>query len=90
MSRDLPRASAASDQLDDFTRRRVPAQLLLGEQEQAVYHDLEHASRRLDQLNVGVRECLTKLGRQTGGPRLVVSNDAVFDRHSHGVNISGA
>jgi hypothetical protein len=75
--------SAAVDELDDFPGFSVALQLLLGEEEPAVHYHFEHAASRLDQLNVGVRESTTKLGRQTGGPGLVVSNDAVFDRHAH-------
>ena len=55
---------------------------------EVVHLHLEYAPGGLDQFHVRVRECLTELGRQTGGPRLVVSNDAVFDDDSHGVNIN--
>jgi hypothetical protein len=61
----------------------VPLELFFGEDEAAVHDHLEHTAGRLNQLHVGVRECATQLGRQTGGPGLVVSNDAVFDRHAH-------
>jgi hypothetical protein len=67
----------------DFPGLGVAFQFPLGEEQPAVHHHFEHAARRLDQLDVGVRERATKLGRQTGGPGLVVSNDAVFDRHAH-------
>jgi hypothetical protein len=63
---------------------------LFGEDAATVDLDLEHAARRLDQLHVGVRVGLTDFGRQTGGSRLVVSDDAVFDRDAHGVNDSRA
>jgi hypothetical protein len=56
---------------------------LLGEHAAPVHLDFEHATRRLDQLHVGVRVGLADLGRQTGGPRLIVSDDAVFDRDAH-------
>jgi hypothetical protein len=68
----------------------VAAEGLFGEDAAPVDLDLEHAAGRLDQLHVGVRVCLTNFRRQTGGPRLVVSDDAVFDRHTHGVNDSRA
>jgi hypothetical protein len=83
-------SSTAPEQLDDFARLGVPAGLSLGEHELAVYFHFEHTSRGLDELHVRVGECLSDVGRQTGGPWFVVSNDAVFDRDSHGVNISGA
>ena len=55
----------------------------LGKHEHSVFGDLEHATTPLQQLNVGFRERGSNLGRQTGGPRFVVSNDAVTDRDGH-------
>ncbi len=75
--------SATADQLHDFAGLGVASQFLLGEEQPAVHDHLEHAARRLEQLHLGVRERATELGRQTGGPGLVVSNDAVFDRNAH-------
>jgi len=63
---------------------------LLGENAATVDLDLEDAARRLDQLHVGVGVGLANFGRQTGGARLVVSDDAVFDRDPHAVNDSRA
>jgi hypothetical protein len=63
---------------------------LLGEHAAPIDLDLEHATRRLDQLDVSVRVVLADLGRQTGGPGLVVSDDAVFDRDAHVINDSRA
>ena len=60
---------------------RVPPAGLLGEDQLAVDLDLEHAAGRGDQPDLGVGEGLLQLGRQTGGPGLVVSDDAVLDRH---------
>jgi hypothetical protein len=68
----------------------VTSQRLLGENAATVDLDLEHAARRLDQLHIGVGVGLADFGRQTGGSRLVVSDDAVFDRDAHGVNDSRA
>jgi hypothetical protein len=82
--------STSSDQPDDFARLGVPPELLFREDELAVYHDLEYAAGRLNQQDLGIGKRATQLGRQTGGPRFVVSNDAVFDRDTHGLNISGA
>jgi len=61
----------------------MAAQCLLREHELAVHRHLEDPSRRLGQADLGLGEGLTDLRRQTGGARLVVSDDAVFDRHPH-------
>jgi hypothetical protein len=61
----------------------MPPAGLLGEDELPVHLDLEHPTRRRDEAHVRVREGLLQLGRQTGGPRLVVSDDAILDRHLH-------
>jgi hypothetical protein len=55
----------------------------LGEYPAPVDLDFEHAARGLDQLDVRVRVGLADFGRQTGGPRLVVSDDTVFDGDAH-------
>jgi hypothetical protein len=68
----------------------VPPDGLLGEHAASVDLNLEHTAGRLDQLHVGVGVGFADLGRQTGGSRLVVSDDAVFDRHAHVVNDSRA
>jgi hypothetical protein len=78
------------DESEHFGGLGVAAKGLLGEDAAPVDLNLEHAAGRLDELHVGVRIGLTKFRRQTGGPRLVVSDDAVFDRHTHGVNDSRA
>jgi hypothetical protein len=61
----------------------MPPAGLLGEDQLPVHRDLEHATRGWDEAYVRVREGLLQLGRQTGGPRLVVSDDAILDRHLH-------
>ena len=55
----------------------------LGEDQHTVPGDFERTAAPLEQLNrrVGIR--LLDLGRQTGGPWFVVSNDAVTDRNVH-------
>src|SRR6267143_4796731 len=78
------------DQPQDLARLGVASQPFLGEDPAPVHLHLEYATRGLDELHFGVRVCLPNLGRQTGGPRLVVSNDAVFDGHVHSVNVSRA
>ena len=56
----------------------------LGEDALAVDLDFKDAAGRLDQAHFGVGKGIPDLGRQTGGPRFVVSDDAVFDRDGHG------
>jgi hypothetical protein len=58
-------------------------QRLLREYAAAVHLYLEHAARRLDELDLRLRKCLADLGRQTGSPWLIVSDDAEFDGHAH-------
>ena len=72
------------------SRFGVPAQRLLGKDAAPIHLHFEHAARRLDQLHVGMGIGLADFGRQTGGPRLVVSDDAVFNRDTHVVNDSRA
>jgi hypothetical protein len=49
----------------------------------SVHRDLKPAAGRRHQLNLGVRVFALQLGCQTGSPRLIVSNDAVFDDDAH-------
>ena len=49
----------------------------------AIAEDLEPSASRWDQLDLRVGKSLPDFDRQTGGPGLIVSNDAVFDRDSH-------
>jgi len=67
-----------------FTGLSVSPEGFLREHSPPVYFHLEHAARRLDQLDLRLRVRSADLDRQTGGPRLVVSDDAVFDRDAHG------
>lgn len=75
--------SRSLHQAKHLTRLGVAPDRLLGEDPTSIHFHLEHATGGLDQLHIGVRVNLADLGRQTGGPRLVVSDDAVFDRDSH-------
>jgi hypothetical protein len=63
----------------------VTPERLLREDEVAVDRHLEDAAARLDELDVTVIETQlrSQLGRQTGGPLFVSSDDAVFDRNLH-------
>jgi hypothetical protein len=73
----------APDQLQNLSRLRVPPEGLLGEHEVAVHLDFEDAAGGRDEPDVGVGYFLLQLSRQTGGSRLVVSDDAVLDDHAH-------
>jgi hypothetical protein len=73
----------ALHQTEHFSWLGVPPHGLFGEDPAPIDVNFEHAAGRLDQLHVGVRVDLPDFGRQTGGPRLVVSDDAVFDGHAH-------
>lgn len=73
----------ALDQGQNFARLGVPPEGSLGIDQGPVGGHFERAAGRLHQANVRFRERLLELGRQTGGPWLVVSNDAVLDRDFH-------
>ena len=75
--------NSALHQAKHFSRLRMPRYGLLREDPAPIHLHLERTAGRLDQFHVGVRVDLADLGRQTGGPGLVVSDDAVFDRNSH-------
>ena len=70
-------------ELQDLTWLRVSTERLLGEYATAVHFDLEDPAGGVDQLHLRPGKRLANLSRQTGGPRFVVSNDAVFNRHAH-------
>lgn len=72
-----------AQQVENFPRLRMAPQFGLFENWGPVNNDLESALAGRDHrdFDAGVR--LTKRGRQTGGPGLVVSNDAIFDRNRH-------
>jgi len=62
----------------------------LGKDDAPVRLYLEDAAGGLNEFHFRMREGITNLGRQTGGPRFVVSDDAVLDRDLHVVNDSRA
>jgi hypothetical protein len=68
----------------------MAAQRLLRKDAAPIDLDLEHAAGGLDELDLGMRIRAPNLGRQTGGPWLVVSDDAELDRNLHGLNDSRA
>jgi hypothetical protein len=61
----------------------VSTHSFLGEHQLAVDRHLEKTSGRLDQADLGFGKGLFQLSRQTGGSRLVVSDNAILDRHMH-------
>jgi hypothetical protein len=79
-----------AQQPHDFTGLGVSLEGLLGEEGTPIHLDFKYPARRLDQLDFRLRERRPNLGRQTGGPWLVVSDDAELDGHAHGGNDSGA
>jgi hypothetical protein len=74
-------------QSDDLSRLGVAPECALRKDEIAVHRHLEHPPGRRDQPKFGVRVQLLQLSRQTGGSRLVVSDDAVLDDHPHGARL---
>jgi hypothetical protein len=72
------------EQGDHLALPCVPLQFRLLEHRSTVAHHLKPSARRGDQLDVGIRELAADLGRQPGGPWLIVSKRAVFDRDFHG------
>ena len=64
--------------VDDLALAREAPFLLLGEERLVVGGDDEDAAGAADELGVDA-ELFLDLGRQTGGPREVVSNAAVVD-----------
>jgi hypothetical protein len=63
----------------------MAAGLPLRKDQLAVSHDLEDPAGAFDQLDRQVGKTRLELGRQPGGPWLIVSNDAVGDLDLHGV-----
>jgi hypothetical protein len=55
----------------------------LREHQYTVPGHFEHPTTPLHQLDGSVWICIPYLGSQTGGPGLVISNDAVTDRDVH-------
>ncbi len=74
------------DESQHFPRFGVPAKGSLGIEQVAVYLDFEPPTGRFYQAQFRVRIVLLQLGRQTGGPWLVVSDYAVFDGYQHGAS----
>ena len=79
-----------ANQAQHFTALGVTPRGFLGEQAPPVDVHFKDTAGRLNQSHLSVRICIADLGRQTGGPWFVISNDAVFNRDCHGVNDSRA
>ena len=74
----------ALDRSHHLVRFREPSGSVLGVDQMAINVDVEHAARALDQGGRGVwGETFLQNGRQTGGPGVVVSRDAVLDLDLH-------
>ncbi len=82
--------SARSQQRDDLAGICMPPGLLLRKDERAIAFHFEYAAAPFEEIDLRLGESRADLGRQTGGPWFVVSDDAVFDRDVHGVNDSRA
>jgi hypothetical protein len=78
------------EEAHNFAGLGVAFRALLGKDGAAVRLYLEDAAGGLDEFHFRMREGIANLGRQTGGPRFVVSDDAVLDRNLHVVNDSRA
>lgn len=68
---------------DDLTGLSMTPKLRFLEDWPTVDGYLEASATRRNQLDRGVGELLLDLGRQPGGPWLVASKGAVFDRDAH-------
>jgi len=74
---------ARGDQLEHLTRLGVASGLQLGIDQVAVNRYFEGTTGALDELYGRVRERLLDLGRQTGGPGFIVSDDAILNGDVH-------
>jgi len=72
------------DRIDHLARLGMAPLGTFGKHQRSIDSHLEHAAGGLDQLDVGLGPRPRELGRQTGGPGLIVSDQAVFDRDAHG------
>lgn len=69
---------------DDLTGPRVSIEFRLLEDGNTIPMHLKPAAARRHELHDGIAELALDIGRQTDGPRFVVSNRAVLDRDIHG------
>jgi hypothetical protein len=74
---------SGSEEADNLTGVRVAPERALRKDQHAIPRDFEHAAAPVKQLYGCIRIRCTNLGRQTGGPGFVVSNNAVANRYVH-------
>jgi hypothetical protein len=74
--------------LPNLTGSSMPAGGFLGKDQLSIHGYLEKTSGRLHQAHLCIREHLFQLSRQTGGSGLVVSDNAVLNRHIHIIDAS--
>jgi hypothetical protein len=84
------RISVRPEESHDLSGLGMPAKRPLGEHQAAIDRHFEHPAGRGDQAHVGIGPRLLELGRQTGGSRLVVSDNAVFDDGAHTLPAGGS
>lgn len=78
------RRAVRSQQRYDLAGVRVSPGLLLRKDERAIALHLEYPTAPLEEIDSRIGESRVDLGRQTGGPWFVVSDDAVSDGDVHG------
>jgi hypothetical protein len=61
----------------------MPSKTPLREDQRSIRRHLEGAAGGFPELELRVRKRLLELGDQTGRPRLIASDDAVFDADVH-------
>jgi hypothetical protein len=71
------------EQPEDFSRFCVTAFPGLRKHQFPVHRHIENASGGFHHHSFHVGEFPPQLGRQTGGPGFIVSNDAILDGHFH-------
>jgi len=82
-------SARTTDQLHDLSRLGVTAERALRKDEIAVHRYLEHPAGRRHQADLRFREQLLQLSRQTGGSRLVISDDTILDYDAHAHLLTG-
>ena len=73
----------ASDEFEHLAGPGMPAQGEFRKDYRTLDADFKGTSRTLDQLDRCVRKLPLDLGRQTGSPGLVVSNDTILNSDVH-------
>jgi hypothetical protein len=71
------------EQFEYLPRLRMPSKAPFREDQRSVHRHLEGAAGGFPELELRLRKHLLELGDQTGRPRLIASDDAVFDADVH-------